>query len=116
MNPGTTASVRTVLFVSHDMGGGVQRHIEQLQELLAGKAEVAILLSQPGSCVKLSFGSDTWYFDQLTQFDELLDMLRAVQVSYLHIHHLSGLENWWRHDRPIHGTTRSYSEIRCARC
>ena len=55
-----------ILFVSHDMGGGVQRHIAQLEALLAGKAEVARLLSQPGNCVKLSLASDTWYFDQLT--------------------------------------------------
>lgn len=97
MSTETTKSVSIILFVSHDIGGGVPRHIAQLEELLAGKAEVARLLSQPGNCVKLSLASDTWYFDQCTQFEALLELLLTLQVSYVHIHHLSGfLADFWQ--------------------
>ena len=97
MSPETTESRPIILFVSHDIGGGVPRHIMQLEELLAGKAEVVRLLSQPGSCVKLSLASDTWYFDQATQFEALLELLSTLQISCLHIHHLSGfLADFWQ--------------------
>ena len=105
-----------ILFVSHDMGGGVQRHITQLEALLAGKAEVARLLSQPGNCVKLSLASDTWYFDQLTQFEDLLELLRTMQVSCLHLHHLFGfLADFWqlpnRLNLPYNLTLHDYSLV-----
>ncbi len=116
MSIAATKCVPIILFVSHDMGGGVQRHIAQLEELLAGRAEVAKLLSQPGHCVKLSLASDTWYFDQETQFEDLLELLGTMQACCLHVHHLSGfLADFWqlpnRLNLPYQLTLHDYSLI-----
>lgn len=93
----TSGSGGSILYISHDMGGGIDRHIEQLEKLTAGKVQVARLVSQPGNHVKLSLASDVWYFDQRNQFDDLLSMLRAMRISCIHFHHLSGfLADFWQ--------------------
>ena len=94
-----TAALRetTVLYVSHDMGGGVQRHLEQLTQTLGDRVQVATLLSQPQQYVKLSLGARAWYFHQRDQFQDLLDMLRTIPVVCVHVHHLAGLQpEFWR--------------------
>lgn len=97
MSPAASVSHRTILFVSHDMGGGVDRYMTQLEKVIAGKVKVARLVSQPRNYVKLSLASDVWYFDQRSQFDDLLAILRAMHVSYLHFHHLYGfLAEFWQ--------------------
>ncbi len=79
------------------MRGGVDRHIAQLEEILAGQVRVAKLVSQPRNYVKLSLGTEAWYFDQRSQFDDLLAILSAMQVCYIHIHHLFGFRaNFWQ--------------------
>ncbi len=80
-----------LLFISHDMGGGVQRHIEELGGVLAPGAQIATLLSQPGNYVKLSLGQNDWYFHQHRQFQDLLNALKKLQLSLVHFHHLAGL-------------------------
>ena len=79
------------------MGGGVQRHLEQLTQTLGDRVQVATLLSQPQQYVKLSLGARDWYFHQRDQFQGLLDMLRTIPVAHVHIHHLAGLQpEFWR--------------------
>jgi glycosyltransferase involved in cell wall biosynthesis len=116
MSSVSSASGRIILFISHNMGGGVDRHISQLEGLLDGKAQAATLSSQPGNYVKLKLASDAWYFDQRTQFDDLLEMLREMQVAFLHFHHLYGFSaDFWhlpkRLSLPYHLTLHDYSLI-----
>ena len=54
----------TILYVSHAMGGGIQRHLEQLTQMLGDRVQVATLSSQPQQYVKLSLASHDWYFHQ----------------------------------------------------
>lgn len=88
-----------VLFVTHRIGGGVERHISDLIEVLHGRANVLVLrpaekrgrvrLSWPGSR-----GGDLG-FDDLSA---LKDGLLWMGVERIHVHHLigfpPGFESW----------------------
>jgi len=83
-----------VLMVCHDLGGGVQQHVDALVGRLAGRAQCLQLLSTsrgaelsvpaiPGHPV-LALPSD--------RLDDLVRLLRSFAVSRVHIHHLAGME------------------------
>lgn len=91
MTPERQHTYIRLLFISHDMGGGIARHIDELGKALAPAAQVVTLLSQPGNYVKLSLGQHDWYFHQRRQFQDLLAVLKKMQLSCVHIHHLTGL-------------------------
>ncbi|HZQ62596.1 MAG TPA: glycosyltransferase, partial [Casimicrobiaceae bacterium] len=84
-----------VLFVGHAMGGGVQRHMDDLAALLA--PECHVLWAQPGPGATLEIGARddegafTAYFALPAEMPALLALLRGVGVARLHIHHLHGL-------------------------
>ncbi|MBT4518804.1 MAG: hypothetical protein HOC23_02265 [Halieaceae bacterium] len=86
-----------LLFVSHDLGGGVQCHLSQLKQLLEAKAQIATLQSQPGDFTMLSLGDRRWYFHQRKHYDDLVSLLRRLKLSRVHFHHLSGFdERFWQ--------------------
>jgi GT2 family glycosyltransferase/glycosyltransferase involved in cell wall biosynthesis len=83
-----------ILFVSHNWGGGVQRHVDDLASLLEGDCEV--LLLQPelrGGLVLrwLRAGEDFQAWFEPGQAEALMALLREAGVDRLHFHHLRGL-------------------------
>ena len=85
-----------ILFLTHHMGGGTQKHIRELVELL--KEKVCSLLLKPVgfSGVELSVLDDTqWerlYFKLPEQYPDLIRILQDLHVVRLHFHHTVGLE------------------------
>jgi GT2 family glycosyltransferase/glycosyltransferase involved in cell wall biosynthesis len=81
----------TVLLISHDLGGGVGQHIEELIESQKGKIQFLLLQPAEGAMVKLSSGDAadgvSLRFDSARQYEILIDLLRSCNVSRLHIHH-----------------------------
>ena len=79
-----------ILMVSHDLGGGVRRHINSLAARYHGQAHVLLLegtdrgaaLSMPVEPLQpvLKLPSD--------RIDDLVQVLRSVKVTRVHVHHL----------------------------
>ncbi len=90
----------TILFVTHDWGGGIEHHVEDLRKRL-GAEDVSILLlraepgqdhraviSHPGVWPTPNLGS----FDVHGEMDALVKALRQLRVAHMHIHSLVGFD------------------------
>jgi GT2 family glycosyltransferase/glycosyltransferase involved in cell wall biosynthesis len=83
-----------VLMVSHELGGGVQRHIEELIARLNGTANV-LLLNASVRGVTLSVpvlpGHPTLTLPG-DRLDDLVLYLRTTNLHRVHVHHVLGLD------------------------
>ena len=93
-------SVPKILHISHGLGGGTQQHILELAEYFYNnnKAFSLILTATSNSGVyRLTFGhaetADSVMLDLPAQMDLLIDTLKSVGVSLVHIHHVIGLHS-----------------------
>jgi GT2 family glycosyltransferase/glycosyltransferase involved in cell wall biosynthesis len=83
-----------LLMVSHDLGGGVRRHIDALIVALDGKAHVLMLdcgtrgasLSAPALA-----GHPVLHLPS-ERLDDLVKVLRHCGVTRVHVHHLLGMD------------------------
>ncbi|MBL8511810.1 MAG: glycosyltransferase, partial [Betaproteobacteria bacterium] len=91
----TGSSLPRLLLVTHNWGGGVERHIQDLIKLVADRAEVLVL--RPHDVDTLSL---TWvrpgeafvaYFNRQDGFNPLVEALRQLAMARVHIHHIHGL-------------------------
>jgi GT2 family glycosyltransferase/glycosyltransferase involved in cell wall biosynthesis len=83
-----------VLMVSHDFGGGVERHIGELAARLGDTANV-LLLGSSARGVSLSVPALPGHsMLSLTgdRLDELASFLRTVNLHRVHVHHVAGLD------------------------
>lgn len=88
---------RNVLMVSHDLGGGTQRHINALTNALQQESVGALLLQpaphQPNS-VSITFPDipllPNLTFSMERDYDALVDTLKQLQVRHIHVHHVIG--------------------------
>jgi O-antigen biosynthesis protein len=96
----TTSTKPRVLMVTHDMGGGVERHIHDLVALMEHDAEVLILRPAGKNAVKLEWArsSEEWsaWFTTSQQWIELIATLKSLNVVRTHIHHIHGLPDKMR--------------------
>jgi GT2 family glycosyltransferase/glycosyltransferase involved in cell wall biosynthesis len=86
----------SVLLISHDMGGGVQRQIEARRDALAAKGKRVLVLQpvplKPGLC-RLSDGSKNYpnlRFRIPGEFEDLVGLLAKERLEYAEVHHLVG--------------------------
>ncbi len=83
--------------LSHDMGGGVERHIHDLTGMLADNFEVLVLRPSGNHAVKLEWfqknAAAPWrvWFSLPNEWTDLLACLQSLAVVRVHIHHLHGL-------------------------
>ena len=82
----------TILLVTHDLGGGIPQHIQELVASLRGKANFLELLPEQGSVVLLRSPDPaegfSLRFDVSRQYETLLSLLRSANISRMHIHHV----------------------------
>ena len=80
---------QTILFISHSLGGGTQRHINEIISNIASQANF-LLLQPQGDGVKIAFpaleGHPSIIFNK-NELNILIPTLRAFGVSRVHIHH-----------------------------
>ncbi len=80
-----------VLQVSHALGGGVERHVRELQECLVGRAWTLVLRPQPDEAVvQLSVGGEHLCFEWPRQAGLLEALLRGVGLGQVHVQHVAG--------------------------
>lgn len=84
-----------VLSISHSLGGGTYKHVLELAEHLAAQATFLLLKPKSDGCVSLRWlqaGSDLELFFHLDRdYGALLDWLRMIGLSRVHMHHTIGL-------------------------
>ena len=83
-----------ILMVTHDLGGGVRRHIGELVERTAGQAHCLLLESTPRGTA-LSVPALPGHPELALPADRLADLvvvLRSACVSRAHIHHLMSMD------------------------
>lgn len=79
-----------ILMISHNLGGGVRRHIDSLVERYRDTAQVLLLEgTERGAALSVAWFPDnpvlTLPADRL---DDLITVLRSTNLSRVHIHHL----------------------------
>ena len=87
---------RRLLFISHDWGGGVERHLRELALWLEPSAEVLVLRPAGEDDLTLSWqrGGEAAVlsFHRTLDHDRLIRLLRALRIERVHVHHLLGIE------------------------
>lgn len=84
-----------LLFISHNLGGGVDRHIRELAQWLESKAEVLVLRPDGDDGLTLNWQrrseDASLNFQRQQDFPRLRSLLRALRISRVHIQHLLGI-------------------------
>ncbi len=91
-----SSGLPSLLFITHDRGGGTEQHCRELTDLLDGQAQVFKLAPEPGGLTCLSAynlgEAASFYFRLPTDYPRLLELLRAIGISRVHFHHTLGLD------------------------
>jgi len=130
-----------VLQVTHDFGGGVQRHVDDVARLLEPDCEVLSLRPAGPEALEIRWmreGEELVAWARQDSADASLEILRAIGIDRVHLHHVHGLPAWILdlphalgvpHDVTLHdyfpacpryhmgpGTTCDDASGRCGRC
>lgn len=83
-----------VLMLSHQLGGGVRRHIGELVARLAGRANVLLLQATTRGTTLSVPALDSGPLLTLPEdrLSDLVDVLASAAVSRVHVHHLMGID------------------------
>ncbi len=86
-----------LLFITHDLGGGVERNVRDLARWLEPWAEVLVLRPARDGELTLSWQrtgeAAALAFQREIDLDRLIDLLRVLRIKRAHLHHLIGLED-----------------------
>ena len=84
-----------LLFVAHAWGGGVRRHMTELAAMVRDRCNVLFLEPALGDNVRLSWDAESEAFSAYFALPEdlpgLVSLLRAMDLSRIHFHHVHGL-------------------------
>jgi O-antigen biosynthesis protein len=86
-----------LLFISHAWGGGVERHVQDLAQLLTADAEVLLLTPANGGATLRWLHAETDLVLHLplpTALPDWLDTLSAFGFTRVHYHHVQGFPEW----------------------
>jgi glycosyltransferase involved in cell wall biosynthesis len=77
--------------VSHGFGGGIARHLDDLEALLRGHAQVLRLKPDRPGFVTLEWDGAALWFEAQREWQEMTGLLRAIGIDRVHFHHVDGL-------------------------
>ena len=84
-----------VLFVTHSWGGGTEKHVNDLAALLSESLEVLVFKPHDEQSLSLRWlrqGEEfEAFFEDRKDPNALLQLLRAIALSRVHLHHVHGL-------------------------
>ena len=83
-----------IVFITHALGGGTERHIQDLVRMLADSAEVLILKPAGSDVLSLQWArlgeNLTAYFSGAAEYPQLVEFLKSLSMSRVHLHHIDG--------------------------
>lgn len=86
-----------ILMINHQRGGGTERHCQELAETLEHSVEWLILRPSPegGARLTMLHETESMALDYVLPdaFDELVNMLKALGVVRIHVHHWLGFHS-----------------------
>jgi GT2 family glycosyltransferase/glycosyltransferase involved in cell wall biosynthesis len=98
----TSSQKKKILLLSHNLGGGVSRHTTELSDYLFESALFLLLQPREGQRVDLHFLAggkrltDRFTIDLARDYDDLVQLLKDMGISFVHFHHIMGLpEKAW---------------------
>ncbi len=84
-----------LLFIAHAWGGGIQRHMNDLADVVRDRCDVLLLQPATGDAVKLSWPREgeafSAYFALPAELPALVSLLRGLGLVRIHFHHVHGL-------------------------
>lgn len=88
-----------ILFICHDLGGGTERHMQEMVEALERVGQPVLFLRPIKSYrTKFFIESPKLFvpnlnaFDFVESFDELVDILRRLGIKHIHVHSLFDMD------------------------
>lgn len=85
------------LFIAHRLGGGVIKHLQELAEHVGEQADFLFLKPGEEGKVELGchYGAYYWslFFDLNEDYKKLFDLLSALGVERVHLHHVMGVSD-----------------------
>ncbi|MEO8384253.1 MAG: glycosyltransferase [Betaproteobacteria bacterium] len=91
----STSARPRVLFITHNWGGGTEKHVNDLASILAGNLEILVLKPYEEKSMSVHWlreGEEfAAFLSDRNDPQELLTLLRAIGVSRVHLHHVHGL-------------------------
>ncbi|QDU10958.1 glycosyltransferase [Gimesia aquarii] len=87
------STVPNILLVSHNLGGGVETHVQELIQIYDDLANFLVLKCKEDQTYVLSLGQieEEFHFEIPNQYDELIYLLNIIGLSRVHFHHIMGL-------------------------
>ena len=97
----TAAQLPVILVISHDLGGGVLRHVHEVARQFSDKAVFLLLRASVGHQIELSWCREhegmRIYFHRHRDWGELCSFIKAAGVVRAHFHHWLGLpDDIWK--------------------
>jgi GT2 family glycosyltransferase/glycosyltransferase involved in cell wall biosynthesis len=90
----STTNLPKVLMISHQWGGGVEQHLQDLLELLDGSARVLVLRGQSKGRVGVELVGEGGFKQSIGGFDDNFSLwlaaLGAIGFDRIHLHHVHG--------------------------
>lgn len=81
------------LFITHNMGGGTKRCVNEMAGSWLDKGYQVFMLQPFGGRVLFSHAEEkefSFVFDWLKDYDLLLDLCRSLRIGLIHYHHILG--------------------------
>lgn len=85
----------TILFLLHNRMGGVQKHVDELTNLIDAHANSIVIMPIKNAFVEVHWTKNekkySIKYDVNKSYDKLLQFLRVIGISRIHFHHTLGL-------------------------
>jgi O-antigen biosynthesis protein len=90
-----------ILVISHDLGGGVLRHVKDLAQQFEGKALFLLMRAAPGHQIEISWCREgeamRLFFHRDRDWSALCAFLIGIRIVRVHFHHWLGLpDSIWK--------------------
>lgn len=86
---------KRLLFITHEMGGGTEKLVQEMAKLLEPDFEVLILrpAGPKGVSIEWARSGEEFrvYFLLPYAYSELLSFIKTLEIFYIHFHHIIGL-------------------------
>ncbi len=86
-----------LLFISHHIGGGCEKHIQELGAYLQDKTEIVVIRSFEPGWITFHIGierdAEHFYFALPNDYQEILNLCKHIGIKRIHIHHTVGIDS-----------------------
>lgn len=82
-----------LLLVTHALGGGVEKHVEDITKLLSGQLRVEILRPEGAQALSLQDAQGNRCVIDSNDWASVISLLQSRQYARMHLHHVQGFSS-----------------------